>query len=240
MNFKHRLLTTAATATAFIGMIAGPAQAFSFGASEIRFESDTWVEFDFFRSHGYYRSVFGIQELGGAKTNLIMEDKRADTATGANDWEGTPGNAVLNPAARFLFQAGKTYSMFLDLIRTSTGEQVALNESAKLFNTADMEYVLADTTYRDYNLSPNSRLATTAGSANINPFAGPVLIAFEDNGRDSAGRLHVDYNDFMVKARAIAPAAEASVPEPATLAGLALVGGAFAVSKRRRYNASQS
>jgi PEP-CTERM motif len=233
MNFKKHLLTTAAATTALIGALSSPAQAFSFnsGTGGIQFERDTTVDFTFNESHGYFKEIFGVQEIGGAKTNLLWETTRSDNSSSANDWQGTCGKAVINCKTSFTFKAGKAYSFFLDAIDNYGGTYL-LGEAAKLFNAPTAATVLADTTYRDYNQSPNSLLAKTPGSTNPNPLAGPVLIAFEDYGlTNTSTDDHVDFNDFMITAQA-----QATVPEPATLGGLGLIAGALVVSRRRRVN----
>ncbi len=219
MKLTKCLLSAAAAAATVVGAVSSPAQAFSFGPGAIRF----------IESHGYFRQRFGVQEIGGARTNLMWETTRSDNNSWANDWQGTCGSALLNCNASFTFKAGKSYSLFLDAIDDFGGTYV-LGEAVKFFNAPEAATVLADTSYRDYNRSPNSLLSRTAGTNNANPFAAPVLIAFEDYGlRNNASDDHVDYNDFMLTAQA-----RATVPEPATLAGLGVVVGGFGFARRRR------
>lgn len=228
MNFTKHLLTTAAAATALVGMVSAPAQAFQFGASGIKFDTDTTVDFSFKESHGFYWSAFGVEGPGGVKTNLLEEVTRSNLNSGANDWQGTCGLAVTNCDSSFTFKANTTYKFFLDR-RKDNGTQVNIaNEALKMFNPGDTATVLADTSYKDINTSPSSLLATTNSSASIDPFKS-VLIAFEDFGKDNQGNLHVDYNDFMLYAKA----RTASVPEPTTFVGLGFVAGGLALSRRR-------
>ncbi len=229
MKLTKCLLSAAAAAATVVGAVSSPAQAFSFGPGGIRFDRDTTVDFSFIESHGYFRQRFGVQEIGGSRTNLMWETTRSDNNSWANDWQGTCGSALLNCNASFTFKAGKSYSLFLDAIDDFGGTYV-LGEAVKFFNAPEAATVLADTSYRDYNRSPNSLLSRTAGTNNANPFAAPVLIAFEDYGlRNNASDDHVDYNDFMLTAQA-----RATVPEPATLAGLGVVVGGFGFARRRR------
>ncbi len=229
MKLTKCLLSAAAAAATVVGAVSSPAQAFSFGPGGIRFDRDTTVDFSFIESHGYFRQRFGVQEIGGSRTNLMWETTRSDNNSWANDWQGTCGSALLNCNASFTFKAGKSYSLFLDAIDDCGGTYV-LGEAVKFFNAPEAATVLADTSYRDYNRSPNSLLSRTAGTNNANPFAAPVLIAFEDYGlRNNASDDHVDYNDFMLTAQA-----RATVPEPATLAGLGVVVGGFGFARRRR------
>lgn len=231
MKLTKCLFSAAAAAATVVGAVSSPAQAFSFGPGGISFDRNTTVDFTFNESHGYFRQRFGIQEIGGAATNLLWETTRSDNNSSASDWQGTCGSAVLNCTASFTFQAGKTYSLFLNAI-DNFGGTYELGEAVKFFNAPQAATVLADTSYRNYETSPNSLLARTAGTNNANPFAGPVLIAFEDYGlTNNASDDHVDYNDFMLTAQA-----RATVPEPATLAGLGMVVGGLAFARRRRVN----
>lgn len=228
MKLTKYLVSAAAAAATVVGAVSSPAEAFSFGPGGISFDRDTTVDFSFKESHGYFRQRFGVQEIGGARTNLLWENTRSDNNSDANDWQGTCGTAILNCNVSFTFKAGKSYSLFLNAI-DNFGGTYELDEAVKFFNAPQAATVLADTSYRNYNTSPNSLLARTAGTNNANPFAGPVLIAFEDYGlRNNASDDHVDFNDFMLTAQA------RSVPEPATLAGLGAVVGGLAFARRRR------
>ena len=232
MKFTKCLLSAATAAAAVIGTVSSPAQAFSFGSNGVSFDKDTTVDFTFKESHGYFRQKFGVEEIGGAKTNLLFENTRSDNGSGANDWEGTCGKSVLTCTTSFTFKAGKAYSFFLDAITDDGVGTYALNEAVKFFNAPEAATVLADTSYKDYNRSTNSLLARTAGTTNANPFAGAVLMAFEDFGlTNTTSDDHVDYNDFMFTAQA-----RETVPEPATLGGLGMIVGALALSRRRRVN----
>ncbi|MEO0132735.1 MAG: PEP-CTERM sorting domain-containing protein, partial [candidate division WOR-3 bacterium] len=155
---------------------------------------------------------------------------------GQFDHKGTCGNTVLICSATFKFEAGKQYAFFLD-----SGTDVwrdydiystdSMNASglgfANQFKFLQGTSVLSDLRYQQYATSPISDLATTPGIQNANPFAGPVLIAIEDSGLNG----HRDFNDFLVTA-------QVAVPEPATLAGLGMIAGAMAMSRRRKTNHS--
>jgi len=254
MKFKQTLLTTAAAATALFGMASAPAQAFSFGNGGMTFGADTTVDFSFMESHGYFKGKLGVLGPAGTKTYLgINENKFSDTDTSAGEWKGTCGIAVTTCTDSFTFKAGQTYSMFLDswgatrlnttvysTTAKNTGSQVVkgvsynFGQQVKFFDDLT---VLNDPKISSGSTKPgqgslNSKLVTTAGLANADPFAKTILMAFEDQGQG----VHTDYNDFLVTAKARTPVA--SVPEPATLAGLGLVAGALAFSRRRRMSAS--
>lgn len=260
MNLKQRLLTTAAAtaaaASAILSVASAPAQAFSFGNNGMKFDKDTTVDFSFIESHGYYKGKLGVVGPGGTKTYLgIKENKFSDTDKSDKEWKGTCGITVTTCADSFTFKAGQTYSMFLEswgqtLLNTTVYSTTALNtggskdkngvthafgQQVKFFDDLT---VLNDPKISSGSTNPgqgslNSKLVTTPGLANTNPFAKTILLAFEDQGQG----IHTDYNDFLVTAKARTPVA--SVPEPATLAGIGLVAGAMAFSRNRRRRSGQ-
>lgn len=224
---------TAAAATAIAGLVsAAPAQAFTFNNSGISFNEDTTVNFDFLESHGWFKSNFGVIDSTGKQTVLFSETKRNDNG-GALDNQGTCGNTVLICSTKFKFEAGKQYAFFLDSgtdVWTDLYSTTSKNPTpwfANQFKFLQGTSVLSDLNYKNYNTSVGSQLGQTAGIQNANPFAGPVLIAVEDSGVNG----HRDYNDFLVTA-------QVAVPEPATLAGLGMIAGAMAMSRRRKSNHS--
>lgn len=228
---------TAAAATAIAGLVsAAPAQAFTFNNSGISFNENTTVNFDFVGSYGWFQSSFGVLDLAtGNKTVLLSEVKRNDGVPGFDN-KGTCGNTVLICSTAFKFEAGKQYAFFLDsgtdvwrdydIYSTDSMNASGLN-FANQFKFLQGTSVLSDLSYEQYATSPTSLLGTTAGIQNANPFAGPVLIAIEDSGVNG----HRDFNDFLVTA-------QVAVPEPATLAGLGMIAGAMAMSRRRKSNHS--
>lgn len=255
MNFKQSLLTTAAAATALFGIASAPAQAFSFGNGGITFDADTTVDFDFKESHGYYKGKLGVFGPGGTKTYLGIKENQFSDNGSAGEWKGTcNGVTVTTCTDAFTFKAGQTYSLFLEswgqtLLNTTVYSTTALNTGSQVKDGASYNFgqqvkffddltVLNDPKISSGSTSPgqgslNSKLVTTAGLANANPFAKTILMAFEDQGQG----IHTDYNDFLVTAKARTPVA--SVPEPATLAGLGLVAGALAFSRNRRRRSGQ-
>jgi hypothetical protein len=229
---------TAAAATAIAGLVsAAPAQAFTFNNSGISFNEDTTVNFDFVESHGWFQSNFGVIDSTGKQTVLFSETKRSDGS--GPDNQGTCGNTVLICSTAFKFEAGKQYAFFLDSGTDVWGDydiysSDSMNASGLGFanqfkflqGTSVIDNDLNED-YKYYNTSVNSALGQTGGIQNANPFAGPVLIAIEDSGVNG----HRDFNDFMVTA-------QVAVPEPATLAGLGMIAGAMAMSRRRKTNHS--
>ncbi|MCL1469353.1 PEP-CTERM sorting domain-containing protein [Argonema antarcticum] len=253
MKFKQSLLTTAAAATALFGMASAPAQAFNFGNGGITFDADTTVDFNFMESHGYYKGKLGVFGPGGTKTYLGINENNFSDAGNAGEWKGTCGVTVTTCTDAFTFKAGETYSLFLESwgatrLNTTVYSTTAKNTGSQVVNGASYNFGQQVKFFDDLTLlndpkisngslgsngSLNSKLVTTAGLANADPFAKTILMAFEDQGQG----VHTDYNDFLVTAKARTPVA--SVPEPATLAGLGLVAGALAFSRNRRRRASQ-
>ena len=233
MNPQKQILKAAA-ATAVLGLLsAGPAQAFSFN-DVISFNEDTRVNFDFVESHGWFKSGFGVKNTATGEETLLLDEIINRDAGNELDELGTCEIALEgNCSAEFIFQAGTTYEFFLKRVRPDNNQELRNLSStthAKFFQGTS---VLDDLSYREYDTSPDSALGTTAGIDDANPFDGPVLIAFDDEFNLNGVTSHVDYNDFLVTATAATPVA---VPEPATLAGLGLVVGGMALSRRRKEN----
>ncbi|MGA9382982.1 MAG: PEP-CTERM sorting domain-containing protein [Phormidium sp.] len=233
MNLKQRLLTTAAAAT-LLGVVSAPAaQAAGLisTSSNLSFTQDTTFDFGFVLSQGQWRDFFGVFEVVNGQVNkssfqsLIGEDLKAyDSA--ANDFNSTVGTSLSKGNAQFTFKAGKEYTLGLRINKTDTQP------------TSQDQYVFVNSAFNDttqgYTNTTDGQVKINGGTS-ANPFAGLVTLAFEDhpvlwNGQKNW--VDIDYNDFVVTAKAT------SVPEPATLAGLGLVAGALAVSRRRK--ASQS
>jgi hypothetical protein len=96
------------------------AQTDQFNNQGMIFEVDTVVEFEFLQSNGVYQSTFGVMNLNtGEKTPLLVEVKPYDgyfdgIDPGTTDAQGTPGNAVPQPLAEFLFQANTPYVLYIE------------------------------------------------------------------------------------------------------------------------------
>jgi hypothetical protein len=226
---------TAAAATAIAGLVsAAPAQAFSFGNAWISVKENTRVQFDFLESHGDYTSTFGIyNKTTGNKTSLFAELPYGggSDAGGKLDHMGTCGITVLNCSQYFTFEVDNEYAFYLESLDRPNDILYSVDDMnrAPAYSTqtkffSDPAAVLADDSFRNKNVGirQTHTLHTSAGE-NSNLSDGPVLIAFEDSGRLGDH----DFNDFLVEAKV-------SVPEPATLAGLGLVAGAMALSRRRQ------
>jgi hypothetical protein len=234
----HKHLLTATVATTLVGTLcAMPARAASFNNTGILFDTDTTVDFSFLKSNGYWFGEFGVEDIatGTQETILLFESLNVDPGSGvSNDNEGTVGtdNAVLpgNATASFTFEAGKEYSFFLSSYGVNEdGSQGDLQRT--VFSTSslnperwDQNVTLAENNY------DSSYDGMTVNARDRFLFEGDDLMAglkmlIEDNG--IAGDN--DYDDFVVSART----SQASVPEPATLLGLGVVGGAMALRRRK-------
>ncbi len=230
---KLQLVTTisAAAATALLGF-SGTAQAATFGNSGITFDSKTKVNFSFIRSQGAYQSSLGIYEVltqgGRTVTSLVStlfsEVKASDNGS-RNEWAGTLGNTVLGTGkATYEFLAGKVYT--LGLVSTFNGNNrptVFSTNSLNRFGGVNTQQAVFGT-----NLGLNNN--STAAFANANNFSsgnpfiqGGIQIGFDDRGNGN----DADFQDFQVTAEA--------VPEPTTMAGMALGAAGLAWARRRRF-----
>ncbi|MCT7950351.1 PEP-CTERM sorting domain-containing protein [Ancylothrix sp. C2] len=235
---KLQLVTTisAAAATALLGF-SGTAQAATFGNSGITFNSNTTVNFNFIRSQGAYQSRLGIYEVltQGRQTvtslvsNLFSEVKPSDNGR-ANEWAGTLGNTVLGSGkASFEFVAGRVYT--LGLASTFNG-----NNRPTVFSTTSLNRFGGVNTQQAVFATSlplnNNSTAALAGAANYNsanPFTqGGIQIGFDDRGNGN----DADFQDFQVTAEA--------VPEPTTMAGMALGAAGLAYARRRRESKNES
>jgi hypothetical protein len=225
---------TAAAATAIAGLVsAAPAQAFTFGNDWISVDEDTRVQFDFFESHGDYTSKFGIYNQTTDSFHYLFEEvsQGGSDAGGMLDNLGTCGITVLDCSQEFTFEVGNDYAFFLESLDRPNDILYSVDDMnrAPAYSTqtkffSDPAAVLADESFRNKNVGirQTHTLHTSAGE-NPSLSDSSVLIAFEDSGRLGDH----DFNDFLVQAKV-------SVPEPATLAGLGLVAGAMALSRRRQ------
>ena len=221
-------LTATVAATALLGTSA-PAQAFSFGTNGITFQQDTSVNFKFKESHGGYTSSLEIYKVKDSATSLVStlfsEIKSSDNG-GANEWKGSLGNTVLGSgSAVFTFLANQIYTLGLDSgyggtvystssLNTGSGgtQQAVFGGSSSLWNALGKETTSKFQAAGSY----------TDGTGSLSN--GGTLISFDDRG----GGNDADFQDFTVSAE--------EVPEPMTMAGLALGLGGLISARRRHAN----
>ncbi len=134
----------------------------------LQFSEDTIVEFEFIKSHGAYRSTFGVIDLDSCqssfgsidlntcqRTPLLVEDKPSDLpetvyrnstyidnsdSNKNQDFLGTPGNAVSKPMAEFLFKAGKRYAFYLE--SSFEGMPAGIKYSTAIYNPKNSKQAL--------------------------------------------------------------------------------------------------
>ncbi|MCL1473037.1 PEP-CTERM sorting domain-containing protein [Argonema antarcticum] len=236
---KTNLFASLTAAAAAIVSLSVPAQAASllagesFGNDGIKFLENTKVDFNFNETHGSFQSTVKIFEVGANNQLTFIKDvfgesKGSDNGS-ANGWLGTCGNTVLVCTNSYTFEASKTYTLGLD----SGGDGIVYSTKAlNPFATGGTQQAVfnsfgslgqADTT--TYSAANQAQYA--AGD----PLANLVKIGFDDrgNGNDK------DFQDVTLTVSA--SRIVASVPEPTTLAGLALAGTALVFSRRRRTRA---
>jgi hypothetical protein len=172
------------------------------------------------------------------QTFLISEDRHVNPGSGWQDDNlGTAGSglAVENPFANFTFRAGTEYSLFLSSYDIKDSTRTVTQYSTNLLNPEwykNGKGVREDGTVKitgnDYDSSLNG---TILDARQRTLFQGDLFsgmnIFFEDNTTWGDN----DFDDFVLSARIVD---SASVPEPTTLAGLAVVAGAATLLRRRK------
>jgi hypothetical protein len=253
---------TAAAATAIAGLVsAAPAQAITFKTDGFIIGDGSKVEFDFLGSYGAFQSGFGIYDVTNNKTQWLFQETKATKGAGANAWDkngrvlDNEGNdSIINVVQdMFTFVAGNQYSFVLGASGSTTTPTVfstnSLNKSTSWATYTDQAKffkdlsILGDDSYKyqqaptGWKNSTQSDLAKADGSIASLNLGDTGLIAFEDNGKlkTTDTYVHGDWNDFLVSATVIEQPG-ASVPEPATLAGLGIIAGAMAMTRRRKEN----
>ncbi|HIK10938.1 MAG TPA: PEP-CTERM sorting domain-containing protein [Oscillatoriaceae cyanobacterium M33_DOE_052] len=232
MNFSKYFLPAAATAISGILCVVPNAEAFSFGNSSIVFDQNTTVDFGFVVSNGKFMSQFGVAEINNGQISqrhaIFGENAPGYDTPLVGDYQGTVGTTVTQPKGTFTFLAGVEYSLYLDSILLKPDGTPWNPKPATVLSNSELNRTLG---LRD--AKPDGSRAygynTTGGKVDQVLFSGDlfdsgVLMRWEDHGAGG----HIDYNDFYVTAEA------RPIPEPATLVGLGLVGGAMAVTRRRK------
>ncbi|HIK27097.1 MAG: PEP-CTERM sorting domain-containing protein [Oscillatoriaceae bacterium SKW80] len=243
-SIKKLWLVNLTATVAALATWQAPAQAFKFGTSGIQFDFDTEVEFTFYQSRGAFQSILKIFQVNTDNTLTWVKDLFAETRASdnwsANGWLGTCGEGKTvqgSCSVSFTFLKGTMYTLGLDS-----------GENGKVYSTSALNTAENGTLWLS-ELSPAGSQQAVFGSfgslgadgtrfdnpqnfQSADPFAGLVKISFDDRGaRNALGIPDLDYQDFSVTAQA---RPVASVPEPATLGGLGLVGCALAARRRQR------
>ncbi|HEY9811358.1 MAG TPA: PEP-CTERM sorting domain-containing protein [Halomicronema sp.] len=245
---KTQLFTTISVAAATLLSISAPAQAATFGTSGIQFDSNTTVNFNFIRSQGAFQSSLGVYEVltQGSRTvtslvsTLFSEAKGSDfqgAAGRASEFAGTlAGGTVTNATASFQFLAGKVYTLGLVSKFDGNINQLTHNRivntvySTSSLNTrwnGSQQAVFG--TNLGLNNTSTAAYANAGAAVSANPFVqGGIRIAFDDRGNGN----DADFQDFQVNAEA--------VPEPTTMAGMALGAAGLGWARRRRQSKNEN
>lgn len=219
-------LSTSIGAVGLLTLLNLPARAGElFGNEGVQFQQDTIVEFEFIVSHGAYQSTFGVIDLDSCatdsldtckKTPLLWEEKPSDTAdtiyrrstyqdnvriNDLDDFKGTPGDAVPNPLAEFLFKAGRRYAFYLE--SAFNGKPVGVMYSTNLYNPDSDRQALFNSEPPDAEnlmLVTRRNLLTETEDKFQELVNGGVLIRWDDTGAELVRRelQDVDFDDFIV------------------------------------------
>ncbi|MDF0552299.1 PEP-CTERM sorting domain-containing protein [Kamptonema sp. UHCC 0994] len=214
-------LTAAAAAavTAMLSMTTS-ANAATFGTTGISFDQDTTVNFTFLKSQGAALSSLGVYDANQVLIkNLFTKANTADAgyqgnSYGTDSWLGTASNLVGSATTNFTFLANQVYS--LGLSGTLWG-----NVMKTVFSTSSQNGGSQQAVFNSTGGSEGVGYDAAGSQTSASPFGDPVAISFEDTLSGDS-----DYNDFTVSAQA--------VPEPITMAGMALGAGGMAIARRRR------
>jgi hypothetical protein len=203
---------TSLVAGSVLALSGNPAQAYSFDNTGISFDTDTTVDFSFVSSNGLFRSDLGVFQVSGTSATFLGTLLLSEDAPGyIATTPDYPGTASLSNSS-YTFAAGTTYTLGL-ISEEFTGSG----------------YIPRGTLFSTDSLNIGSTPMNNALFAG-DVFSGTTVI-FDDDGANNDN----DLNDFVFTARATPVA---SVPEPTTIAGLGLVAGALAVSRRRKISKS--
>jgi hypothetical protein len=186
------------------------------------------IQMDGLGSRGMGLSSFGyfLPDQGESSFVSIFSETLAynpGARAHTNDWLGTCGVAITGLCEVLVtFRAGITYQLGL-LSQGLSTFGLGANDSYTFNAVSDQFY---DTKSRQYNAAHSSQFVTVSQG-------GALFIGMEDGefvqtkaSRTNPATYYYDYQDWVVKAEA--------VPEPATLAGLGIVGGGLILSRRRK------
>lgn len=186
------------------------------------------VQMDGLGSRGMGLSSFGYFLPGQGEASFVsIFSETTPYNTGArahtNDWLGTCGGAITGLCEVLVtFRAGTSYQLGL-LSQGLRTFGLGVMDSYTFDAVSDQFY---DPTSRQYNAAHSSKFVTVSQE-------GMLFIGMEDGefvqtkaSRTNPATYYYDYQDWVVKAEA--------VPEPATLAGLGIIGGGLILSRRRK------
>ncbi|MEQ9482996.1 PEP-CTERM sorting domain-containing protein [Coleofasciculus sp. F4-SAH-05] len=204
MNLAKTSTVLGLVAGSALALSAMPAEAASFGNGGILFDTDTKVDFEFLESHGKFQSTLFIVEATDKDTPVYTLF--------------TENEAFISGAEDFKGLCPETV--------TAPGTDSCTNW---FIFEKDVEYsLLLDSgnsgkvwSTNKLNNPSNPNEGEQAKFIFGQTDAGKYTILFDDRGNGD----DKDFNDFTITA---------DIPEPATLAGLGLIGGALALTRRRK------
>ncbi len=228
MNLKSTSVLAGLLATSALTLSTVPAQAATlFGNQGLKFDKDTIVDFGFKRSQGLFKSTLSIVTADKTPVKPLFTENVPFDVTSPDFLGFCPKTVTASGTASdctnsFLFQAGVTYSFALDSGNNNPAGTNGIVYSTNSLNTPESQQAFF---FQGVNVPPVNDNPTSPGNpSSADPFVGPVTIAFDDKGAEN----DKDFQDFIFTAQA------RPVPEPATLGGLAMVGGAMAMLRRRK------
>ncbi|NET49202.1 MAG: hypothetical protein F6K09_10855 [Merismopedia sp. SIO2A8] len=168
---------------------------------------DTVIEFEFIESNGSYQSIFGIINLETGQHFPIYQevqpsdfpqpiavpsDGEDDTGLhNSDDFQGTPGNTVIEHLKEFTAVANTHYTFYLESYYN--GQHAGTLYSTDVINQNGQPFARFDPCYGDYQSSEHCiENAVTPGG---------LILRWEDSGSLLVGASNSDndYDDFIVR-----------------------------------------
>lgn len=216
------VLTAATTATALFAIVA-PAAAFTISGGTFSVKKDMELKFHFLAGHGGWLGNFGIRDANNNVLDTLFTEEAAWTGNEDNDWRSTAADLTDPSVVSFKAVAGEVYKMSIWGQRSNYLKQPGVNSPFYQQDFVDARTSYGSYTYR--STGPNSSLGYQETTTS---FKKGLIVGFEDGWEASQGKQG-DYNDLIVGVE--------EVPEPMTMAGLALGAGGLMAARRRRKNA---
>ena len=195
--FSLGLAVMLGSVSGVFGLMSASAQTTElFSNDGIRLNVDTVVEFEFVESNGGYQSTFGILNLNtGDRFPVYTEVKPSDFPQditdpsdyeddaglqNRDDFQGTPGNTVIQHLQEFTFAANTDYTFYLESSHNGR---------------------LAGTLYSTNSENPRSRQYAQFDGPIENIIEGGLILRWEDTGALLVGETNTDfdYDDFIVR-----------------------------------------
>ncbi|HBE17148.1 MAG TPA: hypothetical protein DEG17_23840 [Cyanobacteria bacterium UBA11149] len=232
MNFNKISIFAGLVATSTLALSAIPANAYTLNpGGTFTVKAGEKLDFTFIESHGMFRSDFGIYNAASMTlVSNIFSEKTPGYDPGSNDakndWLGTCPTTVASCNAWYTFAEAGTYKFGLTApggpTKTKFTEHTGEYDDA---STAPMPGIIS--TADEYTFNTIGPTALANGKSDklktIDTSKYGFFVAINDSNK-----VDGDIQDMIVGVK--------KTPEPATLGGLALVGGAIAMIRRRKEN----